>query len=165
MPTGDELAASRQEAGLDHRTQRPAHQEPPRPRPEPAWPPGQAGGRGRQAPQRWGRPRSRAHRRLAALRRTVRPDNGPGPRRAQPRSPAGDSSFAVAVPRRSVRRCSSTSNRASARSRTCVAAEAAGQEAPPPTSAKAATIPATMTGRAGRTTGDMPTVCGIGNPA
>jgi hypothetical protein len=113
MSTGDELAASCQEAGLDHRTQRPAHQEPPRPRPEPAWPPGQAGGRGRQAPQRRGRPRSRAAPTACgpAAHGAPRQWTRPAPRSAavaQPVAPASPSLYQgvlsdVAPPHRTVR--------------------------------------------------------------
>ncbi len=74
--------------------------------------------------------------------------------------PPGGSSSASELSRRSVRRCTSTSNRTSPRSRTRVVAEAARQEAAPPTSATTATIQASTTGRAARTTGDMPVVCG-----
>ena len=74
--------------------------------------------------------------------------------------PPGGFILALEVSRRSVRRCTSTSNRASPRFSTRVVAEASRQETAPPTSAMAATIPATATGRAARTTRDMPPVCG-----
>jgi hypothetical protein len=74
--------------------------------------------------------------------------------------PPGGCIFPPELSRRSVRRCTSTSNRASPRFSTRVVAEASRQETAPPTSAMAATIPATATGRAARTTRDMPPVCG-----
>jgi hypothetical protein len=51
IPTGEALAARRQETGLDPVPEIPARQEPPRPRPAHAWPLGQDGCQGRRAPR------------------------------------------------------------------------------------------------------------------
>jgi hypothetical protein len=78
--------------------------------------------------------------------------------------PCGGFSSASPPSRRSVRRCTSTSNRASLRSTTRVVAAAAAQETRPPPSATVTTITAATARRAEPTTRRMATVCDTPEP-